>query len=431
MLGFKEFNSQEKKTFGLIAFCFLFFFILRYISGIYFLSDSYDYLEIAKFIHSFSTFDYQNDTELFTRRPFVYPLFLSPFVFLKPALIIVLQSILSLLNVYLFFRILKHFEVKINNKIVLFLLITPSIFIYSQLIMSEWLVMIFLNLIFLLLIRPFSHKNFAYIQLCTIILAFIKPIFYPFIYVNLLFFAVYFYRKKVFSFWIFVPIILLQLYLNFNEKTTGYKHFSSIENHILINYNIYYFKSSKIGEQEAQKWLNAVYKDDRYVNQSFKNQNIFLKNIALNEIQNNFFDYSKYHTFTAIRGIFDPGRFDLMTFFEKEDGKQGFLEVLNGNKPFKHLLNNKYNFIYLLLIPIFLFNLGKLFYFTKAIVTEKHNYLFYYFLVLFVYYVLVSGPINCSRYLMPFQLIIIAIAYKFYLDKSLHSSDRQTITNRQ
>ncbi len=414
----KEFNSQEKKTFTLIAFCYLLFFVFRYISGIYFLSDSYDYLEIAKFTHSFSSFDYQNDVELFTRRPFIYPLFLSPFVFLNTAVAIFLQTILSLLNVYLFFKILKHFEITINNKTTLFLLLTPSVFIYSQLIMSEWLVMIFLNLLFLLLIQPFSSKNFAYIQILTVLLAFTKPVFYPFIYLNLLFFAFYFFNKKIFSFWLFLPVIFLQSYLSFNEKNTGYKHFSSIENHILVNYNIYYFKSSKIGKTQADKWLKSVYKDKRYINQSFKNQNIYLKETATNEIQKNYFEYTKYHFFTAIRGVFDPGRFDLMTFFKKEDGKQGFLEVLNGNKPFSHLLKNKYIYIYVLLLPIFLFNLIKLFYFSKAVLTQKQNYLFYYFLLLFIYYVIVSGPINCSRYMMPFQMILIAVAYKVYRNKT-------------
>ena len=127
----------------------------------------------------------------------------------------------------------------------------------------------------------------AYIQILTVLLAFTKPVFYPFIYVNLLFFGIYFYRKKVFSFWLFLPIILLQLYLSFNEKTTGYKHFSSIENHILVKYNIYYFKSSEIGKPEADKWLKGIYKDKRYVYQSFKDQNIYLKKVALDEIQNN------------------------------------------------------------------------------------------------------------------------------------------------
>ena len=153
----KEFNSQEKKTFTLIALCFFLFFILRYFSNIYFLSDSYDYLEIAKFINSFSSFDYSHDAELFTRRPFIYPLFLAPFVAFKPVIIILIQSVLSLINVYLFFKTLIRFKIKINYKIVLFLLLTPSIFIYSQLIMSEWLVMIFLNILFLLSLM--SDKN--------------------------------------------------------------------------------------------------------------------------------------------------------------------------------------------------------------------------------------------------------------------------------
>ena len=119
---------------------------------------------------------------------------------------------------------------------------------FTQIVMSEWLIMFLVTLLFWFLTQTWSRKTFIYIQIITIILAFTKPIFYPLIYFNFIFFTVFFIKKRFFNIWLFIPIIILQLYLNFNEKRTGYRHFSSIENINLINYNLYSFKSKYTSE---------------------------------------------------------------------------------------------------------------------------------------------------------------------------------------
>ena len=405
-----DFTKREKRLFLIIGVLYLLFFMARMISNIYFLTDSYEYFEVAKAIRDFTYFESSNHPELFTRRPFLYPLFLSFFVNFSPIFIVVIQTVLGLFNTFILFKIIKQYQIQINNSLLIFFLLTPSIFIYSQLIMSEWLVMLFLTILFWLLLQKWTKNNFAYIQIITVLLAFTKPIFYPFIYVNLIFFLVYMIKNKVFSFWLFLPIICLQLYLNYNKNVTGYKHFSSIENANLIGYNLYYFKSSTQSKEKAELWLNAVFNDKKYVWKSFKEQNIYLKQIATNEIKKNFFQYSFYHFYTAIRGIVDPGRFDLMTFFEKETGRQGFLEVLNSNKSIWSIFKNKYFFIYIFLLPIFLANCIKWFYFLRYLFFNKSTFKVYYFIILFGYYILVSGPVNCSRYMMPFQGVLMVFA---------------------
>ncbi len=405
-----DFTKREKRLFLIIGVLYLLFFMARMISNIYFLTDSYEYFEVAKAIRDFTYFESSNHPELFTRRPFLYPLFLSFFVNFSPIFIVVIQTVLGLFNTFILFKIIKQYQIQINNSLLIFFLLTPSIFIYSQLIMSEWLVMLFLTILFWLLLQKWTKNNFAYIQIITVLLAFTKPIFYPFIYVNLIFFLVYMIKNKVFSFWLFLPIICLQLYLNYNKNVTGYKHFSSIENANLIGYNLYYFKSSTQSKEKAELWLNSVFNDKKYVGKSFKEQNIYLKQIATNEIKKNFFQYSFYHFYTAIRGIVDPGRFDLMTFFEKETGRQGFLEVLNSNKSIWSIFKNKYFFIYIFLLPIFLANCIKWFYFLRYLFFNKSTFKVYYFIILFGYYILVSGPVNCSRYMMPFQGVLMVFA---------------------
>lgn len=405
-----DFTKREKRLFLIIGVLYLLFFMARMISNIYFLTDSYEYFEVAKAIRDFTYFESSNHPELFTRRPFLYPLFLSFFVNFSPIFIVVIQTVLGLFNTFILFKIIKQYQIQLNNSLLIFFLLTPSIFIYSQLIMSEWLVMLFLTILFWLLLQKWTKNNLAYIQIITVLLAFTKPIFYPFIYVNLIFFLVYMIKNKVFSFWLFLPIICLQLYLNYNKNVTGYKHFSSIENANLIGYNLYYFKSSTQSKEKAELWLNSVFNDKKYVGKSFKEQNIYLKQIATNEIKKNFFQYSFYHFYTAIRGIVDPGRFDLMTFFEKETGRQGFLEVLNSNKSIWSIFKNKYFFIYIFLLPIFLANCIKWFYFLRYLFFNKSTFKVYYFIILFGYYILVSGPVNCSRYMMPFQGVLMVFA---------------------
>lgn len=414
IIDIKSFNNEERKMFLWIFFTFILFLIFRITSKQYYLIDSYEYLQAANQISDFSVSD--------TKRPFFYPLFLSFFLNVSTSIILVVQTFFGLLTFYFFFKILKSYNIEFKRKYFWFLIFTPSIFIYTQLIMSEWLVMLLLTILLWLLIQDWSVKIFAYIQIITLLLAFTKPVFYPFIYINFLFFSFYLIKKRIFSLWLFIPILVLQLYLTFNEYKTGYRHFSSIENINLINYNLYYFKSSTESKEKADLWLNSVYNDSFYENKNFKEQNVYLKEIAMKEIKQNLLKYCSYHFFTSIRGVFDPGRFDLMTFFRKEDGKQGFLEILNSDKSIFSLFKNQFAFVYLLLIPIFLFNLVKWHYFFKCLIFNKLNFLSYYILVLLIYSILVSGPVNCSRYMMPFQIIVIFFGILGYLIESQKKS---------
>lgn len=329
---------------------------------------------------------------------------------------LVLQTLVGIITFVLFVNTLKLNNIAFKNKYFWCLIFTPSIFIYTQLIMSEWIVMFLISIILWLISHKWTSKNFAFIQITTILLAFTKPVFYPFIYISFIFFVVYFIKSKIFSFWLFVPLIIIQLYLGFNQQKTGYKHFSSIENINLINYNLYYFKSATASSHEADLLLKSIYNNE-YDKKDFKEKNQYLKAIAQQEIKQNFVQYTLYQIFTSIRGTIDPGRFDLMTFFQKENGKQDFLEILNTNKSIFSLFTNKFIIVYILLIPIFLFNLIKWFYLLKYIVLNKLNLLNYYILILLFYTILITGPVNCSRYMMPLQLIIFYFAIKGFEDK--------------
>lgn len=288
--------------------------------------------------------------------------------------------------------------------------------------MSEWLCLLLLTFLAFVLLHTFNTKRFVIIQIITILLAATKPVFFPLIYFNFLYFSVYFFRKKTFSYALFLPSLFLVCYFSLNNYKTGYSHFSSIENINLIDYNLYYFKSNKESREIADRWKDSVYQENTKY-KTFKEQSLFLNKVGQNEIRKNLFSYSWYHFYTSLRGMFDPGRFDIMTFLKKEDGKQGFLEMLNSKKPLNSIISAKQVWLYILLFCLLLVNFFKIilffnyFFSNRKKTTSLVNYLF----LLIVLYLLLSGPVNCSRLMMPLQLVVICFAltqYNVYKNKS-------------
>ncbi|MDI1255179.1 MAG: hypothetical protein PSV16_03680 [Flavobacterium sp.] len=414
IFGLKKLTKKERLSLLVISCVFFLCYIIRIVSGNFKLVDSDEYLYTADIIKNGQYF-YRDlnfeDAFLKTRRPFFYPLFLAAFGSFNLIAILFIQTLLGIFNAYLLLQLYKKLQGKLVGYFTLFFIFSFSIFVYTQLIMSEWLAMLLLTLLSLLLTSDFNKKRFFWIQIITALLAFTKPVFFPIIYLNLFYFSVYFFKKKNFSFSLFIPAILLFLYLGFNNYRTSYTHFSSIENTNLIDYNLYYYKSSTESKPIADQWVRSVY-DESQKYQDFKTRSEFIKSKASEEIRTHFISYSWYHFHTAVRGIFDPGRFDLMTFFKKEDGRQGFLEILNSEKSIKNIMKNEYFYIYLLLIPALIILLAKLFFSAFFVWKGKSNvnFLNFYLLILVLYYILITGPVNSSRLMMPFQGLFIVFA---------------------
>lgn len=407
--------KKETVVFEIIITLFFVFYFFRISSGIFKLADSYEYLSTAQLIKNgnyfFPTSDIQN-IELLTKRPFLYPLFLLLTFVSNFKFVLFIQTLFGILNCYIILKCLKKLNITIHAYSFLIFLFTPSIFIYTQLLMSEWLAMTLLMILVYTFLHEFTRNRFILIQVLTLLLAATKPVFFPIIYFNLLYFSIYFFRKKVFTIFLFLPIIFLFGYLQFNHYRTGFTHFSSIENINLIDYNLYYFKSNKESIASADKWRDSVYEASTNY-KTYADKNAFFKRTATTEITSNFIDYSWYHFYTSIRGMIDPGRFDLMTFFKKEDGKEGFIEILNSEKSLVSLLDKKHVWIYYLLLPIFIMQVIKFICFGTFIFHNRTKLLSFrlYPICIVILYVLLTGPVNCSRLMMPIQGILIIITF--------------------
>lgn len=419
----------------LIAFFGLFciFLALRILSNLYLLNDSDEYLETAVSLVDGSYFfpvRDVSDAALANKRPFIYPLFLALFLHSNLILIVIVQSIFGMFSIYMILKILKKLKIELSWLLVVFFIFTPSFFIYHQLIMSDWLVALLLLVLCNALLSKWNNKNFCIIQIVTITLALTKPVFYPFVYFNFLYFSIYFIKIRKFYSMLFFPIIVLSAYLYFNSYKTGSPEFSSIQNTNLIAYNIYFFKCFSQSESEANIWLEEV-KKDANVHLSIAEKNNYYSQVAKSEILQNFVPYSCYHLFTAIRGIFDPGRFDLMSFYEKDDTENGFLKMLNLGKPNDDVLKNQYLHVYLLLIPIFLFQMLKVIFSLVYLYFQrkKINYQNVYMIVLILYCIAVTGPVNSSRYMMPLQGFLILAGLGGIQTLKLYWANRSGLSN--
>ena len=134
--NFFQLDSQnEKLALLIVALLYLLLFVFRVLSGNFYLLDSYEYLEVAQKMQNLIFFEESGSYTIFSKRPFVYPLFLALTTYLQPIFVLFIQSLAGLFSFILLFRIIKDYGLVPSKSFVLFLALTPSIIIYTQLFM--------------------------------------------------------------------------------------------------------------------------------------------------------------------------------------------------------------------------------------------------------------------------------------------------------
>ena len=120
-------NDKKKiLVFSIVASLFLLFYFLRIYSGIFKLSDSYEYLSTSELIKSGKYFLPANDTynsEIATKRPFLYPLFLLIGFFCNLKFVLFIQTLFGIFNLYLILQCLKKLNIALPYYSILIVLI--------------------------------------------------------------------------------------------------------------------------------------------------------------------------------------------------------------------------------------------------------------------------------------------------------------------
>lgn len=156
----KRKNNYFSKSIFIFIIFYIVLLLLRVWNGNFYLADSYEYIEVAKLIAQGDYFI--TDDPIISRRPFVYPLFLVLTFTLNPFVIVFFQSILLFLSFYFFYKTIDFYKIKNECLLLVLVLLTPAIFIYSQLVMSELLILFLITLLFYLYSVHFHWRNIKY-----------------------------------------------------------------------------------------------------------------------------------------------------------------------------------------------------------------------------------------------------------------------------
>lgn len=350
---------------------------------------------------------------LYSRRPLAY----AAFVYglsgreLNFTLLKIVQMLMLLSNIILVWHLAKQYTKKRLSqwRLALLCLLTPAIFIYTGIAMSEIAMQTVLLWSFYFFCAFLRTKKMSYVWVYNGILCLgllVKPIFLPFVFVNILvhLFAFLRYKKYVLLAAFFLPISCYLGVSYYNYTNTGVYHFSSMGQFNLIYYNLYGFLSQQTSPQEAKVLLDA------FVTLPYDNYGDFYDRMSLETnalLKEHFFGYTWYHIKGSFLMLFDPGRFDLYTLFEMENNRQtGMLDqILAGGSyvaNIKRMLLSQDFWILICLGLVFLGNLIKLsglFLFSKV---KQIPWELRAFVVLWIaYVVLITGPVGVSRYMVP------------------------------
>lgn len=393
------------------------------------LPDSDDYRNASRNIYSQGIL-YCGDLsapireEQFTRRPPLYPLLVGiEIVTGTGGPLFLLQIAISMLSIFFVYRIFNPFMPKSphlrSNLIplvagIIFLLATPAQYIYASRTMSEIPFQLFLVLSAWTIFKYFRSNEPRFIWFYHLFITLgmaTKPVLYPFAILSALLSVALFIktRKRAFILSIAVPLAWIILYSTWNYNRTGSTQYSSIQTANLLNYNLRYYLMNQEGPQTASAEVDRLYETCGSA-ASYRDKNSCLEKEARDILLEHPLKYAIFHLKGSLRFFLDPGRFDIVSFFNlEESGSPGFLIEINKNGlngAIRFLRNQGWGLI-LSLAFITLFKLLKIGGFILYLFQKQEQLQLKIFLVILVGYIaLVTGPLGASRFLLPVELLI-------------------------
>jgi hypothetical protein len=421
-----------KDRFFLLAIVFLHlgYFVWQIIHGNYFLRDSYEYLHAAANLKS-NFLLYSGDItkpviiELFTRRPPLYPLFLLACQLISQSMIvvIVLQNVLSIAGIYMVRQIILRYgySAKYDILFIVLLFLTPAQLIYANMIMSDTLFQFLLILLVWFFVKYMNEKSYMYGLLYAITLALgvlTKPVLVYFIFINVLFFIWISFKRATLKPLLLslIPLILLFTYQYRNYRQTGVFEVSSLVTANVLDFNINFFLAQTEGKQTADSTISAI-DSISTLQGTYKDKVAFKKQQTIVIIKQQPVRFFIYHA-KGMAGFFlDPGRFDLVNFFNLNAEKTNGLLYLINQVGFKGALVFllKHSFLLLLVLAIiFILNTFKFLFFIGFIFQGNINkYMKWFILFLIFYIAFLTGPIGVARYIMPLAPLYIGCGLLF------------------
>ncbi len=435
---------QHRIFIALVFLLHLFYFICALSFADIYTDDSEEYTLMAENIQNEGViyswhWSETPDPKYYTLRPPLYGLLIlfTKWIWDTDFAILVLQNILSLLTIFALEQLVRRWGVGKERYIILTLglLLFPTYMIFVNMVMTDFLLGIFLFWGFYSVYRYIEEKRLGWLLLYNLILCaalYLKPVLIYFWVPNLLF-----------SIWLFLlnrrwpilimPFLLLgamQLWNARNEQVTGWNHFSSIQTINICNFNMRQLLRTKYDWPTADSTVAHIWKvaDQK---EDFAEHSEYLMDTCKNVLLQNFPTYSYVH----IRGMFsfflDPGRHDILKFFRIQPRKMmSFFNELD-----KRGLTGLWNYfqnisigLLLIYIIVFFWNIITLVCFLRFPFDKRLDVRLRILLFGLVGYVcMLSVTIGYSRFkvgLYPLLLIVLVMSgsyfWKHYISKFIH-----------
>ncbi|GAA4115871.1 hypothetical protein GCM10022393_16240 [Aquimarina addita] len=203
-----------------------------------------------------------------------------------------------------------------------------------------------------------------------------------------------------------LPIVVFVLYCSWNYNRTGSSDFSSIQNINLLEWNLKYFHQQKFGFSKAKQINTTILQEASLIPEYAKRQK-FIKTATIGYLKEDLLGYGIFHLKGCVRIFVDPGRFDLVNFFNFPSKKNefGLLYHLNENgiKGALKFLGDQPKALLITLFLILLFNLLKVvsFIWFWIINYKKTNLILLFILFIILYIIFLTGPLGASRFFVP------------------------------
>lgn len=356
----------------------------------------------------------QVDYRLFSKRPPAYPLFLL--LVPNERLVLFFQILASLFGLALGYRLM--FPEGIRTPSVSFwwiaailIILSPAQWYYSGFVMSDLLLQTFvmLGLFFYGKWRyDRTHRWLWFSAMCLSMALMLKPVMLPFVFLLAvlgLFFAI---RTRTASLLIYLLPLLFWAGISFrNQHYSGQFEYSSIGAINAVQYNSRVVLSRVLGSDSAEKvLLPYMYIPHNALEYArWKAESKALGTMVLREYP---WQSIKQHLMGSFRMPFDPGRFEWALLFDDPTPEEGgLLESFNQGgfgAMCENVKTHKLGLLLLLLIPVYGM---RWFLFLLFIWFNRNNHLILLCFGLVLYFILITGPIGASRFLIPVLPLLI------------------------
>lgn len=410
---------------AIVAVHIVFFLLALHYKRIY-MGDSYEHVYMALNIKDHFLFYSANaalplQAKYFTLRPPVYSLFLLIvyWVTVNNWVVIVLQNILSVFNIWYLHRMLLRlgYERRYDPLLLVFVILYPAQFIFADTIAPDILLQTFV----LIYCRHFiefvaSKRSYhAWIMSLALLLGmFTKPILYPFTLIHLIM-LLWFGRRSVIRtavLPILAVITVIALYNGWNEERTGKFHFTSIQPFNAMYYNVRLYEEHRLGKEQAKLFMQHE-KEVMEGQPTFRDWYDYGNRSSMNILKEHFPDYMLFHLKYSALFLIYPGRneIDLFTgkmtygrFYQKTDKR--ILEVLKDLPPERWIAYFTANFSIIAMLIILIFNVVKTFGLLLFLFRQQIAVAYRIFILLMIgYFAFLTGPLVNTRYCLPVSLI--------------------------